>query len=61
MGFIFHLLQVSTKRDRVTGVSTVKFKLVSKIEMTISGAPFNFVSVEVVCDYDLTPYCDNPS
>lgn len=52
---------MSTKRDRVTGASTVKFKLVSKIEMTINGALFNFVNVEVVCDYDLTPYCDYPS
>lgn len=52
---------LSRKRDRQTGLSTIKFKVVSNIEMTISKAPLNFVSVELVCDYDLTPYCDNPS
>lgn len=52
---------MSRQRDRKTGVNSVKYKIVSNIEMTISGAPLNFVSVELECDYDITPFCDAPS
>lgn len=60
-GAFLILLQLSRKRDRKTGVSTVQFRVVSNIEMTIGGAPLNFVNVELVCNYDITPFCDNPS
>lgn len=52
---------MSRRKDRRTGLSNVKYKLVSNIEVTVSGAPFNFVSVELDCDYKVTPFCDNPS
>ena len=58
---VLDLPQVSKKRDRVTGVRTVKYSVTSTVEMTIGGAPLNFVSVELVCDYNVTPFCDNPS
>lgn len=28
--------------------------------MTLNGAPFHFVDVELKCDYDATPFCDEP-
>ncbi len=52
---------MSRKKDRKTGVDSVKYKIVSNIEMTIDKAPLNFVSIELDCDYDVTPFCDNPS
>ena len=55
------LFQMSRRRDRKTGLDSVKYKLVSDLEMTISGAPLNFVSVELECDYKVTPFCDTPS
>ena len=55
------MLQMSSKRDRRTGLNTLTYTKVSDLEITISGAPFHFVSVELDCDYKLTPFCDNPS
>lgn len=52
---------LSRRKDRKTGFSTVKYDLVSSVEMSIDGAKFHFVSVEVHCDYKVTPFCDNPS
>jgi len=55
------VFQMSRKRDRNTGLSTLKYEVVSDIEMTIAGAPLHFVSVKLECDYKLTPFCDAPS
>ena len=52
---------MSRRRDRKTGADSVKYRIVSNLEMTISGAPLNFVNVELECDYNITPFCDNPS
>jgi len=45
--------------DRKTGYSNLEYKLVRKVEMSIAGARFNFVSVDVHCDYKITPFCDH--
>lgn len=58
---LYNQWEVSKKRDRVTGVNTVKYSVTSTVEMTIAGAPLHFVSVELECDYNSTPFCDNPS
>ena len=52
---------MSRRRDRGTGLNTLKYTVVSDIKMTIAGAPLHFVSVELECDYNLTPFCDAPS
>ncbi len=54
-------LKVSRRRDRKTGLNTVAYSVVSDVAMTIDGAPIRFVNVDLVCDYELTPFCDNPS
>lgn len=54
-------MQMSTRRDRKTGLNTLTYTKVHDLEITISGAPFHFVSVELNCDYKLTPFCDTPS
>ena len=45
-------------RDRTTGLSTLKYSLVSHANMTINGAPFHFVSIELDCDTNVTPHCN---
>ena len=55
------MLQMSSRRDRRTGLNTLSYTKVSDLEITISGAPFHFVNVELDCDYKLTPFCDTPS
>ena len=55
------VFQMSRRRDRGTGLNTLKYTVVSDIKMTIAGAPLHFVSVELECDYNLTPFCDAPS
>ena len=52
---------MSTKIDRKTGLSNVKFNIVSNIEVSIEGAPLHFVSVKVHCDRKVTPFCDKPA
>ena len=54
------MAQVSKQRDRVTGLSTIQYKINSVVQLTIDGTPVNFVSVELQCDYERTPFCDNP-
>lgn len=52
---------MSRKRDKKTGVNTVKYSIVNIVNMTVSDAPLHFVNVELVCDYQETPFCDAPS
>lgn len=52
---------MSRKRDRKTGLDTVAYSVVSDVAMLIDNAPVHFVSVDLVCDYELTPFCDTPS
>ena len=52
-------VQISRKRDRVTGLSTVVYKLESTVELSIDGTPVHFVNVKLDCDYEKTPFCDN--
>ena len=59
--FVPCVSQMSRRRDRNTGLNTLKYTVVSDIEMTVAGAPLHFVSVELECDYNLTPFCDAPS
>lgn len=57
----FNQWEISKQRDKTTGLSTVQYKLNSVVKLTIEGVPVNFVSVELQCDYQRTPYCDNPT
>lgn len=51
--------QVQFKRDTHTGVDTVKYKLVSKKELSFEGAPLTVYNVELECDKSKTPWCDH--
>ena len=51
---------MSRKRDRNTGLNDVKFTVLKHHNLTISGAPVNFVDVKLECDMSITPFCVNP-
>ena len=52
---------MSRKRDRDTGLDTVKYTVVKQHNLTISGAPVKFVNVALDCDLSKTPFCVNPT
>ncbi|EFA09998.1 Beta-1,4-galactosyltransferase 7-like Protein [Tribolium castaneum] len=54
----FNQREVTRRRDRQTGLHDVKYKVVSYKSMTIEGAPFNVVNIELFCDRTITPWCD---
>ncbi len=49
---------VTRRRDRYTGLSTLKFKVVSASSVVVNDAEVTVVSVELECDKTKTPYCD---
>ena len=49
---------VTSRRDRQTGLRTVSYKIVSRQEITISDAPATILNIALVCDRTLTPWCD---
>jgi xylosylprotein 4-beta-galactosyltransferase len=53
--------QLSRKRDKRTGLSTLKYTLVSVTNITINHSPLTLANVELHCDYEITPFCDHPS
>ncbi|KAK3704746.1 hypothetical protein QZH41_009749 [Actinostola sp. cb2023] len=55
---LLHLYLASFRRDRKTGISNIDYEIMSKKELTIDGAPLTIVNVELECDYDVTPWCD---
>lgn len=49
----------SVMKDRSTGLNTIQYKVISRVNMTIDNAPFYFVNVHLYCDPDFTPNCIN--
>lgn len=46
------------KRDRKTGLSTIKYNISSRKELTIDGVHVTVLNVNLECDRNLTPWCD---
>jgi len=46
------------KRDRKTGLNTLKYKITEDYNLTIQGAPAHLYNVELDCDRTDTPWCD---
>ncbi|KAJ9586477.1 hypothetical protein L9F63_019877, partial [Diploptera punctata] len=54
----FNQRDITRRRDRQTGLSNVAYKVNSKNEVIIDGAPITIVNIELSCDRNLTPWCD---
>ena len=52
--------QQSRRRDRVTGVDSVKYTLLSSTRLTIEDAPVRIINVNLFCDLNTTNWCITP-
>ncbi|KAI1286017.1 Beta-1,4-galactosyltransferase 7 [Halotydeus destructor] len=59
MAKLFNQKDVTRRRDRDTGVNNVQFEIVADTRMTIEGAPCRLISVQLKCNYQVTPWCDH--
>lgn len=50
--------EVTRKRDRKTGLDTVKYEIAGKKKLTIDEAPFTIINVKLHCDFKATPWCN---
>ena len=50
--------KVTRKRDRETGLNTLKYDVINNAPMTINDIPFTVINVKLKCDKSLTPWCD---
>lgn len=49
---------MTRKRDRETGLNTLKYKIRDKNELTIDNAKVTVLNIELDCDRKITPWCD---
>lgn len=54
----FNQREVTRKRDRETGLSTIAYSLHSRRELTIDGVPVTVLNVDLQCDKQRTPWCE---
>lgn len=45
------------RRDRITGLSTLKYYVQQKINASINNIDFTIVNVELYCNLNVTPWC----
>jgi len=49
--------ELSRRRDRISGLKTVRYQVMARIPMSIDGASLTMVNVKLECDLEWTPYC----
>lgn len=54
----FNQKEETRKRDRKTGLSTIKYNISSRKELSIDGVRVTVLNVNLECDRNLTPWCD---
>ncbi|CAD7084637.1 unnamed protein product [Hermetia illucens] len=50
--------EVTRKRDRETGLKTVKYRISDVRQLTIDGAAVTVLNIHLECDHKSTPWCD---
>ena len=58
MGQCYNQYEVTRKRDRETGLHSLKFSLLKKLKMSIDDVDFTMFNVALQCDASATPWCD---
>ncbi|EDV20030.1 uncharacterized protein TRIADDRAFT_61457 [Trichoplax adhaerens] len=51
--------QAKYQRDRVTGLSTLRYRLVSQHQLTVDSAKCRVYNVQLECNLAVTPWCQN--
>lgn len=46
------------RRDRATGLDTLRHKIAKVHNLTLDGTQLTVVNVQLECDASLTPWCD---
>lgn len=46
------------RRDRETGLNTMRYRIEKVHNLTLDGTSLTIVNVELECDLTLTPWCD---
>ncbi|CAG9569185.1 unnamed protein product [Danaus chrysippus] len=52
--------EVTRRRDRKTGVHDVAYNLLTSHNVSIDALPITVINVELICNKDLTPWCQCP-
>jgi xylosylprotein 4-beta-galactosyltransferase len=53
--------QMSRRRDRISGLHSVKYVVASRSFLNLDGVRANVLNIELECDTSWTPYCLMPS
>lgn len=53
----FNQKDETRKRDKLTGLNTIKYSISDRKEMAIDGIKFTVINVNLDCDKDFTPWC----
>ena len=51
-------VKITRKRDRETGLNSLKYDVLNIHHMTVDDIPFVVIIVKLKCDKPLTPWCD---
>lgn len=55
----FNQREITRKRDRETGLSTLKYKIGSVNKLNVNDiASITVINIELICDRSQTPWCD---
>ncbi|XP_035773098.1 beta-1,4-galactosyltransferase 7-like isoform X1 [Anopheles albimanus] len=57
----FNQRESTRRRDRNTGLNTLKYSIASRRELTIDGVPVSVLNVDLFCDKEDTPWCECPT
>jgi len=49
---------LTRRRDRQTGLATTAYKVISKRQLVVDGAPVTFLDIHLECDRMMTPWCN---
>lgn len=52
--------EVTRRRDRVTGIHDVAYKIYSTHNVIIDTLPITVINVELICNKTATPWCQCP-
>lgn len=58
--YFIYCLQKTSRLDRDTGASNVRYTVESRVDITIAGAPVKIINVLLDCDLQATPWCLKP-
>lgn len=54
----FNQKEVTRKRDRETGLNTLRHTVSETRRLTIDGVAVTLLNIKLECDKQLTPWCD---